>query len=98
MLSEKKMKRYVITEYGQEELIHIREFVVQVPEGCDPEALDHEALYQAADEAVVGWEVEDSTGIEPDHYSVNGSADETNCDDLPVIRLESPTMKEDSND
>jgi len=98
MSSEKKMKRYVITEYGQEELIHIREFVVEVPEGCDPEALDGGELSEVAEKAEVAWDVEDCTGICHDRYYVERLADEVDCGDLPVFRVEIDDDKEDFDD
>lgn len=83
-----RIKRYLVSEYGQEEARHFREFVVEMPEGSDPERLDGEILSEAADEAAIGWEIEESYGVWHDHYDVKGSADEMECDGLPVIRLD----------
>ena len=33
------MKRFVITEYGVEEVERARQFVVEVPDTCDPEMI-----------------------------------------------------------
>jgi hypothetical protein len=98
MSSKEEMKRYVITEFGQQFLYHVRQFVIKVPEGCDPKALDGQALYRAADGAEVGWKVADPPDIEHDHYLVERVADEEDSNYLRVIQVEIPDDKEDFDD
>lgn len=83
----KEMKRYVVTEYGCEELTHYREYVVEIPDDVDPESIDSEALSGAAGRIGLDWDEQDSTGIEPDYYDVECPAEEMACDHLAVIRL-----------
>jgi hypothetical protein len=91
-----EVKQHVITEYGREETIYERAYIVEIPAGVDPESLDGHELSVAAD-AALGWEEGDPGGIEHDYFGVEGTVEEVACDGLPVIRLDI-SAEEGSND
>lgn len=96
--TKSEVKRYVISEYGREEAISERQYLVEISAGADPDSLDGERLSEAADEVGVGWEMPELDGPYHEGYDVEGLADEVECDGLPVVRLDVANEGRDNED
>ncbi len=88
------MKHILIRQFGFGENCYVREFIAEVPDGMDENAIDEDTVGRLADASGAGWAYHDAyDSIVPVDHEVLARLNGECGEGLPTVRYETESME-----